>query len=155
MTISPSERHSGLVLRLSRVRRNDPIVQESEWTGPVSAAQTVELSSRNKLSTTIGRDTPKLERSSGVDDAEAYAELPHFHVRRKRTAQDPRAVVAAFDVHVRMVLPRLMGLRTCPRGRLSTTSWSGQSTTSSESQGFVWGVCLDRACRTRQRWCGG
>ena len=30
MTIAPSERHSGLVLRLSRFRRNDPILQQPE-----------------------------------------------------------------------------------------------------------------------------
>ena len=40
MTISPSERHSGLVLRLSRYRRNDPIVQATE--GAEEAAQGIE-----------------------------------------------------------------------------------------------------------------
>eukprot|EP00972_Heterocapsa_arctica_P115196 16446517-Heterocapsa_arctica.AAC.1 len=30
LTISPSERHSGLALRLSRLRRNDPVLTAQE-----------------------------------------------------------------------------------------------------------------------------
>ena len=48
----------------------------------MAAAQSVERSSRDKLSTTFARDTAELKRASGMDDAEAGAEVPDFHVRR-------------------------------------------------------------------------
>ena len=90
MTVTPSERHSGLVLRLSRYRREDPIVQED-------------------LRGTAGHDTPKLE----ADDV-AYAELPAYKIRCKAAARDPYAVVSAFLVWIKYVLPKLLGLRMCP-----------------------------------------
>ena len=90
MTITPSERHSGLVLRLSRYRRNDPIVQED-------------------LRQACGHDTPRIE----TDDV-AYAELPAYKLRCKSAARDPYAVVSAFLVWAKYVLPRLLGLKMCP-----------------------------------------
>ena len=51
----------------------------------------------------------------GVPEDVANVDLPQFRVRRKHTAQGPLAVVQAFDVHTRVILPRLLGLRMCPK----------------------------------------
>ena len=95
MTISPSERHNGLALRLSRYRRSDPLLDptvapgESRWIGP---------------------DQPRL---SPADD-DIVVDLPEYDLRRLIRARDPLSVVDAFQVYMRMVLARLVGLRMCP-----------------------------------------
>jgi len=95
MTISPSERHSGLALRLSRYRRSDPLVKagvasgEAEW---------------------IGFDAPRLAPERG----NVVIELPEYDLRRLMHARDPLCVVDAFKVYVRVALARLVGMRMCP-----------------------------------------
>lgn len=91
-TISPSERHGGLALRLSRYREGDPMLstpsaeQERRW---------------------IGQDAPSLEGTVTV-------ELPDYDLRRVIMARDPLAAADAFNVFVRVVLARLLGIRMCP-----------------------------------------
>ena len=41
--------------------------------------------------------------------------LPDFELRRLLTARDPRAVVEAYMVEIRLRLALLLGLRMCPR----------------------------------------
>ena len=107
MTISPNEKHSALVLRLSRLRRNDPLV-------------TAQGAHREETAGVIGAEQPPLERHTGPGPwstraGDAEIELPPFAARRALCARDPLAVVDAFDVNVRVVLSRLLGVRMCPR----------------------------------------
>ena len=100
MTFTPSERHSGLAIRLSRGRANDPA-----FTG---AAQVVKP--------WIGRDSPSL-CPQAEDDAEeetAEVDLPEYDVRRVITSRDPLCCVHAFQVMIRVVLPGIFGFRMCP-----------------------------------------
>ena len=98
MTISPSERHNGLAIRLSRYRRSDPLLHpsvapdESKW---------------------IGADQPPLSPLSDLKE-ECLIELPEYDVRRLRMARDPLCIVDAYTVLVRVVLASLLGVRMCP-----------------------------------------
>ena len=96
MTISPSERHSGLALRLSRYRRGDPLVDP--LTAPGEAGW-------------IGVDLPRL----APEDTKNFVELPEYDLRRLIHARDPLCVVDAFQVYVRVMLARLAGIRMCPQ----------------------------------------
>ena len=64
MTISPSERHNGLAIRLSRYREGDPLVstpgaaEERRW---------------------IGKDAPRLQPEG---DEEVIIDVPEYDVRR-------------------------------------------------------------------------
>ena len=95
ITISPSERHNGLAIRLSRYRKGDPLVdpsvapEECRW---------------------IGQDEPRLEPAEG----EETIELPDYDTRRLIHARDPLCAVDAFHVAVRVVLAQLLGIRMCP-----------------------------------------
>ena len=95
MTISPSERHSGLALRLSRYRRADPLVDPSITPGE---------------SAWIGSDVPRL----APEEPGGFVELPEYDLRRLIHARDPLCVVDAFKVYVRVMLARLAGMRMCP-----------------------------------------
>ena len=100
-TLTPSERHSGLAIRLFRGRRNDPA-----FTG---AAQDIKA--------WIGLNTPSLCPPDEVDrDGEAaVTDLPEYDTRRKITSCDPLCCVHAFQVMTRVVLPSLFGFRMCPQ----------------------------------------
>jgi len=105
MTISPSERHNGLAIRLSRYRRNDPLVhpavasEERKW---------------------IGQDEPSLETSAGNSDEgedefeEEAMDFPDYDLRRLILARDPLCAVDAFTILIRVVLAKLLGMRMCP-----------------------------------------
>ena len=81
--------HSGLVMRLSRARRNDPMLRADPSMEDV----------RRRIA---GHDVPSLEQPELVD-------LPQYSDRRKMNARDPHAVVAAFRVCTHVVLPRALG----------------------------------------------
>ena len=100
MTFTPSERHSGLAIRLSRGRQNDPA-----FTG---AAQVVKP--------WIGRDSPSLcpQAEEDAEDETAEVDLPEYDVRRVITSRDPLCCVHAFQVMTRVVLPGIFGFRMCP-----------------------------------------
>ena len=59
-----------------------------------------------------GRDVPAIT-ADGLENS-VTIQLPLYHVRRKLTARDPRAVVAAYRYEVKFKLPMLLGLRVCP-----------------------------------------
>ena len=96
MTISPSERHSGLALRLSRYRRSDPLVKAGVASGEAKW---------------IGFDAPRLS----PEGQNVVMELPEYDLRRLMHARDPLCVVDAFKVYVRVALARLVGMRNVPR----------------------------------------
>ena len=95
ITISPSERHGGLAIRLSRYRESDPLLN------PSHAA---------KERPWIGKDKPSLEThgNSTADDE------PDYETRKLILARDPLCAVDAFTVQVRVVLACLLGIRMCP-----------------------------------------
>ena len=107
ITISPNERHSSLMLRLSRARRNDTSLQASDGT----------TRSQRHI---IGYDAPSLfmEKDSIV------MEFPAFENRCGIAARDPLSTVYAFDIQVRLVLATLLGIRMCPNcPRCNADDW--------------------------------
>ena len=95
ITISPSERHGGLVIRLSRYREEDPLLKHSQ------AAEEKKW---------IGKDKPSLE----TRDNRRGSDEPDYETRKIILARDPLCAVDAFTVHVRVVLACLLGIRMCP-----------------------------------------
>ena len=99
VTVTPSERHSGLIIRLSRYRRNDPGI----------------VFSRPEFTPWIGKDSPSLQRERADGEHETVEiDLPEYDLRKLMTSKDPLACVHAYDVAVRLILPALYGLRMCP-----------------------------------------
>ena len=90
ITISPGTRHSGLVMRLSRYRQEDPAVEEEQraW---------------------IGADTPSLWAGS----EHVNVDLPTYKMRRNVTCRDPWSVTQAFTCSIRFLLSVLLGTRAC------------------------------------------
>ncbi|CAE7344756.1 TTC28 [Symbiodinium sp. CCMP2592] len=95
ITISPSAVHNGLVARLSRYRQTDPILEPetAPWAGP---------------------EKPSMWNEDS-DGSAAVLSLPPYHIRKLTAARDPHAVNLAFDVALKYILPRLLGLRCCSR----------------------------------------
>ena len=96
LTVSPSEKHSGLVLRLSKCRQNDFMLEADGSMKDV----------RRGIS---GRDAPSLSANSTME-----IDLPAYPARRKMNARDPHAVVCGFRVCMYVLLPRCLGHRMCP-----------------------------------------
>ena len=90
VTISPTLRHSGLTMRFTRYRREDPAragVAE-KWGG---------------------QGEPKLFKEEGA------VELPGHELRKILAARDPWASVLAFQHAVRCILGQVFGVRWCSR----------------------------------------
>ena len=91
MTVTPSERHSGLAIRLSRYRRNDPGVRVGN----------------PEFLPYAGYDAPSLY---GPDNQEtAFLDLPEYDLRRLMTNRDPLCCLYAFLVNVKVILPNFYG----------------------------------------------
>ena len=106
MTFTPSERHSGLAIRLYRGRRNDP-------------AYASEGHDAKDFAEYIGYDVPSLcpKTSQGIDEEGegVTIELPEYDLRRLITARVPLCCLQAFLVMARVLFPNLYGFRMCPR----------------------------------------
>ena len=93
MTVTPSERHSGLTVHLTRYRLGDPGIRVA---------------------------TPELQGLAGylypsvLASESARIELPEYDLRRTCSNRDPLCAVYAFVVMVRVVFANLYGLRMCP-----------------------------------------
>ena len=98
MTVTPSERHSGLAIRLSRYRRKDPAI----------------TSSAQEFVPWIGYNEPSLASTDATEEEDVEIDLPEYDLRRTMTARDPLCCVYAFWVNVTCLLPLLYGLRMCP-----------------------------------------
>ena len=100
ITISPNEQHSAMVLRLSRFRAEDPLLQHRspEW---------------KQLA---GKDYPLLEqpREQQQKEEEVIIDLPEYDLRRAATARDPHAVVEGYKTEILLRLAWLNGVRMCP-----------------------------------------
>ena len=97
VTVSPSSRHSGLVLRLSRVRPEDPTLRSEDMS----------LGDAQRLGSA---DYPSLH---ACDDT-SLIDLPDYDVRQKWQAKDGLCGIEAFRVWALRVFPLLFGMRTCP-----------------------------------------
>ena len=84
MTVTPSERHSGLLLRLSRHRRNDPALN----------------SLPEELRSYVAADIPFLY---GEEEDDVVLDLPEYDHRRLLAARDPLSAVNAFWTWIRTV----------------------------------------------------
>ena len=100
LTISPSARHSGLVIRLSRYRDCDPAMLYADHCNRMTPPW-------NK------RQHPKLFCDAAGGDAVAF-DVPAYELRRMMVARDSWAVMMAFDTTIRYLLARLTGIRMCP-----------------------------------------
>ena len=98
MTFTPSERHSGLAIRLYRGRQNDPAYSD--------------LSEQQRLC--LSYQYPTLCPAKQEDDETCVVDLPEYADRRGITARDPLCCVYAFKVMNQVVLPALHGYRMCP-----------------------------------------
>ena len=122
LTISPNERHSALVLRLSRYRPNDPYITESmpiwkklcgmDYPG-LAAPQSKKLRTSSTTSTADEGDQSATLAHSNEDCVDI--ELPEYDIRQIAAARDPLAVVEAHRLNVCLRLAYLFGLRMCPR----------------------------------------
>ena len=94
-----NEQHSALVLRLFRARRSDPLLDTK-----TAAAQ----ESRRWA----GKDAPPLEEP---ETAARSLPIASAAMRARLAAQNPHAVMSAFQIEVRARLALLLGLRMCLR----------------------------------------
>jgi len=119
MTISPSERHNSLAIRLSRYRRSDPLLHpsvapaECKWIGseePRLRPQGRGAGEERQMQEQLLQEEEGEEREmEGVE-----INLPDYELRRLILARDPLCTVDAFKVLVRVVLAQLLGMRMCP-----------------------------------------
>ena len=97
ITVTPSERHSGLAVHLFRYRRNDPAI----------------VHAGKDFQDYIGFNSPSI-----YSDEEAWestcVDLPDYEVRRAMTGRDPLCALHAFWVNMCVILPALYGYRMCP-----------------------------------------
>ena len=95
MTVTPSERHSGLCIRLMRYRENDP--------GLICSATA-------SFRPWIGYELPSLCPPNDT----VHIDLPEYDLRRTMTGKDPMCCLNAFWTTIHVVLPNLFGWRMCP-----------------------------------------
>ena len=96
MTATPSERQSGWVVQFSRYRLDDPGLKYS----------------RPQFVDYAGYNCPSLYLPENLETT--VIDLPEYETRRAMASQDPLACLYAFLVNIKIVLPRLYGLRMCP-----------------------------------------
>ena len=106
VTVSPNRRHSSMVLKLSRARRNDVGLTGDD---EVSSA-------RRKVAAS---DVPKIFSENDLlhdaDGSQVSVEipLPPLLIRQKLNAQDPLSSVYHYLVFMYVVLPLVFGIRMC------------------------------------------
>ena len=106
LTLSPNRRHSTLILKLSRLRRNDTGLQSTD---PCTQA-------RREFQ---GADVPPIffdglvSSDADVDRAEVTLKLPPIKVRQGMNAQDPLSSVHYYLMCIFVLLPGIFGLRMC------------------------------------------
>ena len=96
MTITPSERHSGLLIRLSRYRVSDPAINIA----------------RPEFLPYAGYTQPSVDLPDDVEHAEI--DIPDYDLRRVMGSQDPLGCLYSFFVQSTVILPNLYGFRMCP-----------------------------------------
>ena len=99
ITVTPSEKHSGLSVRLFRYRRNDP--------GIAHAGEAFKQY--------IGANTPSIYFGNSNEWEDESVDLPEYDVRRDMVGRDPLCALHAFWINIRVILPALYGYRMCPK----------------------------------------
>ena len=99
LTLSPNERYSALVLRLSRYRVNDPLLLHSQGADVAALRQCA------------SKDYPSLcaPRGRSENDEDVVVDIPMYDMRRALLAKDCQCIVDGFQIFVRIVLARLFG----------------------------------------------
>ena len=97
LTVTPSERHSGLAFHLSRSRRNDPAIRLGN----------------PEFQPFIGYDKPSLYQLSDFDET-VTIDLPEYDLGRLLVNRDPLCALYAFLANVKVILVNLYGIRMCP-----------------------------------------
>ena len=82
ITVTPSEKHSGLCVHLFRYRRNDPAM----------------VHAGTAFRQYIGADYPSIYFSDKNDCESAFVDLPEYDVRRAMIGRDPLCALHAFWV---------------------------------------------------------
>ena len=103
-TVTPSERHYGLAIRLFRGRRSDPAYACAE-------KEFLPFLDHNIPSLCPPEVTPETVTFGLPVDAD----LPDYDLRRLITARDPLCCVNAFLVACKVELPSLYEFRMCPK----------------------------------------
>ena len=98
LTISPSSRHSGMCIRLSRYRQCDPAMMHDQ-------------KSSMSVPRWVGAKQPRIWQQEATSDV--TMDFPEYSLRRTMSARDPRAVIENFLVSIKYILARLTGLRMC------------------------------------------
>ena len=93
VTITPSERHSGLTCRLSRYRKSDPGI----------------ACGSPELRAWIDYRYPSVYATESIE-----VDFPAYDIRRLCANRDPLSAVYAFTIMVRVVFANLYGFRMCP-----------------------------------------
>ena len=104
-TISPNERHSSLVLRLSRYRPNDPCISEAApiWRKLCGMDFPSIAAKRCKKECSHKKVVPDEAGEDHVD-----IDLPEYDIRQSAAARDPLAVVEAHRLNVCLRLACLL-----------------------------------------------
>ena len=103
ITISPDEKHNLLMIRLCRVRRNDPIHLT------------------DKLAARFGRkDSPELVRGDyeatfNIEMDDLPNLIPTLEERRSLLSRHALASVDGFRIIVRLIMKHIFGIRCCSR----------------------------------------
>lgn len=106
ITASPNRRHSAMILKLSRARRNDTSLDAGD---DVARA-------RQKH---CGKDSPRMFSQRSIFDDPSGEQtsveipLPDIFVRQGWNAQDPLSSCFHYLVFMHVILPNILGLRMC------------------------------------------
>ena len=107
VTFSPDEAHSLLMVRLSRLRTQDPVLLNENRETPEGA----ELLHTRSQPPVQGTD-PTLEL--GIPIRDLLGNVPTYDQRRRTLARDSLASVDGFRALVALAHEHLFGVRTCP-----------------------------------------
>ena len=107
VTFSPDEKHNLLLLRMSRVRRNDPVLLKDV------VAQQFCTRDMPKLGRTRYKLAAKDDVFLSISSGELQELLPSFDSRRALMAKDSLASVDGFKIHVLVAYEHLFGMRVC------------------------------------------
>ena len=117
-TISPNERQSSWVLKLSRYRVNDPFLRYSDpiWTR-LCGMDYPELAAKRRRQSPAeaGESSETIVLPDHTDPAqEILIDLPEYKIRQEATARDPLAAVEAHRLNICLRLAWVLGVRMCP-----------------------------------------
>ena len=106
LTVSPNRRHSGLLYKLQRLRRNDD-----------GAAGDDEISQQRRK--WAGSDTPPIfvngfvTSPADVETVCGHMDFPNIRTRQGMNAQDPLSSVHYYIMCMYVALPGVCGIRMC------------------------------------------